>query len=282
MERIALITDSTCGLSQDLVEQYNVHILRLKIIYKDKSYIDGIDITPEEVYAKLEQEIPTTSMPSYQDACDLFENLIDEGYTHVIAMPISSGLSGTINSLLLAAEQYADKLKTFIFDTKLLSMAVGLSLIEIGKMIETGESFDYICNEIPKLRAKTSMYFVVDTLEYLIKGGRIGKVSGALGQVLNLKPILSIDNNDGKYITHSKVRGSKQSLKELTRIGTEILNRSKGKVAIMTGTMYDELETLKKIFKDHKNITTLYTGTLTPVVGVHSGPRLIGFAILEE
>lgn len=282
MEKIALITDSTCGLSQDLIEQYNVQILRLKIIYKDKSYIDGIDITPEEVYAKLEQELPTTSMPSYQDACDLFESLIDEGYTHAIALPISSGLSGTINSLLLAAEQYADKLKTFVFDTKILSMAVGLSVIEIGKMIKAGESFDYICKEIPKLREKTSMYFVVDTLEYLIKGGRIGKVSGALGQILNLKPILSIDNNDGKYITHSKVRGSKQSLKELVKIGTEILNRSKGKVVIMTGTMYEELETLKKIFNEHKNTTFLYTGTLTPVVGVHSGPRLLGFAILEE
>ena len=110
-------------------------------------------------------------------------------------MPISSGLSGTINSFRLASAEFEDKITSFIFDTKIISMAVGLSVIEVGEMIKCGYSFDYICKTIPKLREKTSMYFTVDTLEYLIKGGRIGKIAGGIGQLLNLKPIITMDDN---------------------------------------------------------------------------------------
>ena len=98
-------------------------------------------------------------MPSVQDICNIYETLLKKGYTHVIAMPISSGLSGTINSFRIAASEYEDKITSFVFDTKILSMAVGLSVIEIGKMIEVGKDFKYICSAIPKLREDTSMYF---------------------------------------------------------------------------------------------------------------------------
>ena len=108
-------------------------------------------------------------------------------------------------------------------------MAVGLSVIEIGKMIENGKDFEYICTAIPKLReVDTSMYFTVDTLEYLIKGGRIGKVTGSIGQLLNLKPIITMDD-DGKYTNHSKVRGSKKAFNTLLDLATNILDQGKGK-----------------------------------------------------
>lgn len=281
MEKIALITDSTCGLPQNYIDKYKVNVLNLKIIYNGKEFLDGVDITPEEVYSKFPEEIPTTSMPSIQDAYDLYERLINEGYTHVIGMPISSGLSGTINCFLNAAEQYEDKITSFIFDTKIISMAVGLSIIEIGKMIEEGKTFDYICNEIPKLRKKTEMFFTVDTLEYLIKGGRIGKVSGTLGEFLNLKPII-VMNEEGSYSTYAKIRGSKQTLKKLIKLGTDILDKGKGKVVILTGTMFEELEVLKEALANHPNTTFIHTGTLTPVLGVHSGPRILAFTILPE
>lgn len=281
MEKIALITDSTCGLPKEYIDQYNVHVVRLKIIYKNAEYIDGINITPDEVYSKLEEELPTTSMPSVQDVSDLYEKLISEGYTHAIAMPISSGLSGTINSFRLASLEYTDKITSFIFDTKILSMAVGLSVIEIGKMINEGKNFDYICNIIPKLRENTHMYFTVDTLEYLIKGGRIGKVTGGVGQILNLKPIIKMDD-EGKYTNHSKVRGSKKAFNEIVKLATNILDKSKGKVIIMTGTMHEEAEKLKNILESHKNTEFIHCGIITPAVGIHSGPRLLAVAILTE
>lgn len=281
MEKIALITDSTCGLPSEYIEKYNVHVARLKIIYKSSEYIDGITITADEVYSKLNEELPTTSMPSVQDVCDLYDQLLKEGYTHAIVMPISSGLSGTINSFRLASQEYEDKITSFIFDTKILSMAVGLSVIEIGKMIENGKSFNYICNAIPKLRANTSMYFTVDTLEYLIKGGRIGRVTGSVGQLLNLKPIITMDD-EGKYTNHSKVRCSKKAFNELLKLATTILDKGKAKVVIMTGTMREEAEKLKSILEKHENTTFMYVGTITPAVGIHSGPKLLAVAMLKE
>ena len=281
MEKIALITDSTCGLPLEYIEKYNVHVARLKIIYKTAEYIDGITITANDVYSRLNKELPTTSMPSVQDICDIYETLLNEGYTHVIAMPISSGLSGTINSFRIAASEYEDKITSFVFDTKILSMAVGLSVIEIGKMIENGKDFEYICTAIPKLREDTSMYFTVDTLEYLIKGGRIWKVTGSVGQLLNLKPIITMDD-DGKYTNHSKVRGSKKAFNTLLDLATNILDQGKGKVLIMTGTMEDEAKKLEDILSKHKNTTFMYSGTITPAVGIHSGPRLLAVAVLKE
>lgn len=281
MEKIALITDSTTGLLERDIDEYGIHVIRLKVIYKEREYVDGIEITPEEVYDRLDEEVPTTSMPSVQEIMNLYEKLVDEGYTHAIVMPISSGLSGTINSFVGASEHYKDKLKFFIFDTKIISMAVGLSVLKVAKMIKENKSFDYICNQIPILREKTKMFFTVDTLEYLIKGGRIGKISGSIGEFLNLKPIIMM-NEEGKYTTYSKVRGANKAVNTLIQLAHDILDKAKGTAVIVTGTMLKEAEVLKNTLIKHPNITFTRIATMTPVVGVHSGPRLLGFAILED
>ncbi|MDI9215125.1 DegV family protein [Clostridium tertium] len=281
MNKIALITDSTCGLPKEFIDEFDVKVVSLKILYKDKEFIDGISITPEEVYSKLPQELPTTSMPAVDDVISLYAELLKKEYTHAIVLPISSGLSGTINSFRLASEQFEDKISTFIFDTKILSMAVGLLVIEVGKMINKKMSFEDICNSIPKLRENLWMYFTVDTLEYLIKGGRIGKVTGGIGEMLNLKPIITM-NDDGAYTNYAKVRGSKQAFKKLQDLATNILNKGKGKVIIMTGTMHNEADKLKEILSSHENTTFIYKGTITPAVGIHSGPRLLAVAVMSE
>ncbi|MBS6502264.1 MAG: DegV family protein [Clostridium sp.] len=281
MNKIALITDSTCGLPKEYINEYDVKVVPLKILYKDKEFIDGINITPEEVYSKLPKELPTTSMPSVDDITSLYNELIKESYTQAIVLPVSSGLSGTINSFKLASEEFKDKINTFIFDTKILSMAVGLIVIEVGKMIKKKMNFEDICNTIPKLRENLWMYFTVDTLEYLIKGGRIGKVTGGIGEILNLKPIITMDDN-GSYTNYTKVRGSKQAFKKLLDLSTDILNKGKGKVIIMTGTMHEEAEKLKEILSSHENTTFIYKGTITPAVGIHSGPRLLAVAVMSE
>lgn len=281
MNKIALITDSTCGLPKEYINEYDVKVVPLKILYKDKEFIDGINITPEEVYSKLPKELPTTSMPSVDDITSLYNELIKESYTQAIVLPISSGLSGTINSFKLASEEFKDKINTFIFDTKILSMAVGLIVIEVGKMIKKKMNFEDICNTIPKLRENLWMYFSVDTLEYLIKGGRIGKVTGGIGEILNLKPIITMDDN-GSYTNYTKVRGSKQAFKKLLDLSTDILNKGKGKVIIMTGTMHEEAEKLKEILSSYENTTFIYKGTITPAVGIHSGPRLLAVAVMSE
>lgn len=281
MEKIAIVTDSTCGVPEEFIKEYDIKVLRLKIIYKDKEYLDGLDITPQEVYERMDEEMPTTSTPSLQQSNEIIEELIAEGYTHVIGLFISSGLSGTMNSFRIATENYEDKIKSYVFDTKMISMAVGWCVMDVAKLIKAGKSFDYICNEIPGMKERVTLCFSVDTLEYLIKGGRIGKVAGTIGQILNLKPIINMDE-DGMYATCAKARGSKQALNKIIAIGEEALNKGKSRVAIMTGTMDEETKKLKEVFEKHPNTIEVMTGAFTPVIGVHSGPRIIAIGIIEE
>ncbi|MDD6771590.1 MAG: DegV family protein [Inconstantimicrobium porci] len=279
MEKIALITDSTGGIPKEYINKFNINLVNLKVIYQDKEYIEGVTITAKEVYDRLDKEVPTTSMPSVSDVCNLYEKLIAEGYTHAIVVTISSGLSGTINSFRLAASQYEDKINSFVFDSKSISMGSGALIVEAGRMLQAGKDFDYICNKIVEIRENTDLYFSVETLSYLIKGGRIGKVAGGIGEMLNLKPIITMDNVDGKYTTVTKVRGSKQSFHKLVKLAEESLSRFKCRVVIATGNMYDEVQKLQDAIKDNENLVSLHNVILSPVAGIHSGPKLLGIII---
>lgn len=280
MEKIALITDSTSDLSMEIINKYDVKVLPLKIIYKDKEYTDRVDITPEEVYAKLPIEMPSTSLPSMQDMDNLFTQLENEGYTHAIVSPISSGLSGTCNTFKLVANQH-DKINIHVFDSKSLTLGVGELIIACGELINQGKSFDEIIKELPNLRDRIKVFFIVDTLQYLIKGGRIGKVSGTIGEILNIKPIISIDN-EGVYYTYSKVRGKKQATNKLMDIVKNYLAESKCKVWVMHGGAAEEGRKFYDSLSSLENITSLNFGNISPVAGVHSGPGLVGIVIIKE
>jgi len=280
MEKIAIVTDSTADMSQETIEKYDVKVLRLKVIYKDKEFIDGETISADEVYKSLEHEVPKTATPQSGDADALFTQLEAEGYTHVIGIHISSGLSGTLNMVNLAMQSHP-KLKACIFDSKALSLGMGELVQGCGEMIKAGKSFDEIVAQLPDMRDKITIYFVVDTLKYLIKGGRIGKVSGVLGSVLHVKPIIKI-GKDGVYYTYDKVRGRKQSLKKMLEIVEDALKTTKARVWVMQGDALAEAKEMIEKLKSFKNITKLELGSIGPVLGVHAGPGLIGIGIVKE
>ncbi|WP_373898085.1 DegV family protein [Haloimpatiens sp. FM7315] len=280
MEKIALIADSTCDLDKKYIDNYDVKILHLKIIYKDKEFIDRVNITPQEVYDNLKVEVPHTSLPSISEMHNLFNELEKEGYTHAIIIPISSGLSGTYNTLKLAASDHTN-MDITVFDSKSLTLGAGAQIIRCGEMIKEGKSYNEIISSLPKIRDNIKVYYMVDTLEYLIKGGRIGKVSGTLGQLLNIKPIISI-NEDGIYYTHCKVRGKKQAKNKLMEIVENELANSKGKVWVMHGGALKEGTEFYENLKSNENITQIDIGDISPVAGVHTGPGLLGVVIEKE
>jgi DegV family protein with EDD domain len=280
LNKIALITDSSCDLTEDIIRKYNIKLLPLRIIYKDKEYIDRITISPKEVYDNLEKEVPTTSMPSMQDIEDVFSSIENEGYTHVIAITLSSGLSGTFNTVKLISEEHPN-LVTFIFDSKSLSLGLGALVQECALYIAQGKSFEEIVNMLPSVKERISVYYVIETLEYLKKGGRIGKVSATLGELLNIKPIISIDK-EGKYYTYAKVRGRKQSISKLADIARETLEHAKAKIFIMHGGALEEGRKLYNTFIDVPNITSLQFGDISPALGVHTGPGLLGVAVVKD
>lgn len=281
MSRIALITDTTGDLPESTVTKYNIHVLPFRIIYKDREYKDKYEITPEEVYGNLEKEIPTSSFPALEDMENLFAKLEKEGYTHVIAVVLSSGLSGIYNGMKVASENFPN-LTTYICDSQSISLGEGALAEEVAKLIADGKDFDFIVSEIPKIKKRIHLFFVVGTLEYLKRGGRIGKVSGTIAEMLNIKPIISVDNEDGKYFTYDKVRGRKQSLNRLVEIGTKFLDEKKCRIYVMHGDSEADAKKVFDILKQHPNAAeSVLGGCISPVSGVHSGPGLVGLVIVE-
>ncbi|APF25784.1 DegV family protein [Clostridium botulinum] len=282
MEKIALITDTTSDLPEDILEKYNIKQLAFRIIYKDRELKDRFDISSKEVYENLEVEVPTSSLPSMEDMDNLFTQLEGEGYTHVIAVVLSSGLSGIYNGMKIVSENHP-KLTTYICDSKSISLGEGVLLMESARMLEEGKSFNEIVEAIPKIRENVKTFFVVGTLEYLKKGGRIGKVAGTIAELLNIKPIISIDNEDGKYYTYTKVRGRKQSLAKLIDIAKEFLEKGKCKIYVLHGNAEEEAKTVFEVLKNLPNVTfAMLGGCISPVSGAHSGPGLVGVACLRD
>ncbi|WP_426348134.1 DegV family protein [Alloiococcus sp. CFN-8] len=280
MEKIALITDSSCDIDIEVLKEKNIYLLPFRIIYKDKEYADKVEISAQEVYSRLTTEIPSTSLPSVQLMEDTLLDIENKGYTHVIAVMISSNLSGTANSLRLMCENHP-KLNCTVYDTKTLTMGQGSLVLECSRMIEEGKSYHEILEELPKLRKKTHVYFTIETLEYLRKGGRIGKVAGTIGEFLNLKPIIHV-GDDGIYHTKSKARGKKQSHSKLLDIVTEHLEKGKCSIWLLNGGDPEDASKLMPLIKNHPNIVNIHTGQIGPALGVHTGPGLIGFVIKEE
>ena len=280
MSKIALITDSTSDLNKDQIEKYNIKVLPLRVIYKDREYIDRVNITPSGVYDNLINEIPTTSLPSISEANNLFAKLVDEGYTHAIAICISSGVSGTYNMLNIASKDYSSII-THVFDSKSLTMGEGAIVVECGKLIAAGKSFDEIVEILPSIQSRIKVYYVLETLTYLIKGGRIGKVAGTVGELLKLKPIISI-NDEGTYYTYSKVRGRNKSIAKLAEIAHDALMKAKSKIWVLHGGALEDGKALYDTISKLPNISEINFGDISPVLGVHTGPGLLGIVIMKD
>lgn len=277
MEKIALITDSASDINSELVKKYNINILPFKIIFSDKEYKDGVDITPSILYKKLPDEIPTTSLPSISEFTQLLENLKSEGYTHAIIITISNCFSGTFNAARLASESVSG-INTFVFDSLTLTMSEGAMVLEAANLIEKGKSFDEIIDFLSTIREKIDVFFTLDTLTYLKKGGRIGKVAGTIAEALNIKPIITI--KDDGFHTFAKVRGIKQSISKLSNILNEYLSKGKCKVWIMNGDAPDKADLLYNAIKDSDNLVECTLGGMIgPALGVNTGPGLVGFIV---
>jgi len=277
MEKIAIFTDSACDLTDQELADHHIKFLPLQIIYKDKAFQDRVEISPDEVYGNLEKEVPKTSLPTGTDMDALFRSLIEEGYTHAIGVMISGGLSGTANSVSLMAQEYPE-LTTYIYDTKNLSISQGIMAIKAAKMVEAGASFEAIKEALPKERASVDTYYCLATLEYLIKGGRIGKVSGTIGQMLNIKPIIYV-NEEGIYVTLDKARGTKQAYTKLVNILKENLEKTKCRVYVLHGGAKKEAQDMVERIKDLPGILSLEYRQISPALGVHTGRGLIGIAV---
>lgn len=277
MQKIAIITDSASDLSLETLKENNINLFPLRIIYSDKEFEDKIDITSEEVYKSLDKEIPSTSLPGADTCHKVLDRLVEEGYTHVIGVTVSASLSGTFNFFRLMLEDYPT-LKSFVFDSKIIGYCQGVICLEASKLVQAGNSFEEIVEKLPEIASNVSGYFTLDTLEYLKKGGRIGRVAGAIGQLFHLKPIITMDEA-GVYKMATKARGRKQSLSKLTEQLTPYLDKGKCKVWVLEGGCIDEATTYMNSLRKIHNIEVMGIAPVGPMVAAHSGPGMIGLTI---
>lgn len=283
MQKIGILVDTTCDLDLAIQEQNpNIKIIPLQIIFNDaRTFRDKYEISYDEMIASLDEFESKTSLPTIQDAVNALDEFVKNGYTHIFTLALSEALSGTHGMLKTVCTEYREKLVIENIDTKSVTMGIGHFVLEALQMIEDGKSFEEISQYLNEKVRKRDVFFAVETLKYLIRGGRISKLSGTVGEALDIKPIITL-NEEGKLITKDKVRGRKKSIARLTELIDEARNgRAIEKIYVLHGAREEEAIALKEKLAEKVDapIEIHHLGTL---VSVHVGPGLVGaFALYK-
>lgn len=276
-QKVRIVTDSTADISPELAAEYGIEVLPLSVIVGDRVYLDGVDLTPSEFYPLLKSSpvLPTTSQVSPGQFMQCYERLVREGY-EVVSIHLSQGLSSTVETARSMAEQVGGG-KVTVFDSSFLSMGLAFQVTEAAQMVKNGRSGPEILEHLSQLRAKIELLFTLDTLEYLRKGGRIGKVSAILGQLLNLKPLIRVEN--GVYVSFGKVRSQAKAMDEFIQYVLNKVGQKPVRIVVAHGHAEDAALKLKDLVLRSLNVVGDVTvSEVGPVLGVHTGPGALGMS----
>ncbi|MCJ8011259.1 DegV family protein [Paenibacillus sp. KQZ6P-2] len=275
MTHAVIVTDSTADIPEELVSKYDIHVIPLRLMFGEETFEDGVDISAEVFYKRLVQsdQLPTTSQASPADYMHVYQNIMTmHPGSPIISIHISSGLSGTYQSAVLAKSLMEDPPEITVVDSKSASYGFGLLVVHAARLAAEGKSVDEIVSSVEQMRQQRKLYFLVDTLEYLQKGGRIGKAAAIIGNLLNIKPILSIDE-EGIIYAVEKVRGRKKAIARMIERfqedlgGIQNINVAVGHTAD-PATADPVLEELSR----HYHLGEVVLTNIGPVVGSHVGP----------
>lgn len=280
MSKIALLTDSTAYIPQDLVKKYNITVAPQVLIWEGQELADGVDIMPTQFYERLKKAtvMPSTSQVTVGTILQIFKGLLDQDY-EVLAILISSKLSGTINSAVQAVAALPEGAPVKIVDSQSVAMAMGFHVLTVARAIEQGASLDEAAKLAEKCIPTTGVVFAVDTLEFLHRGGRIGGGKRFLGTALNVKPILELV--DGKVEGVEQVRTRSKSLTRLVEL-TE--KRIDGRTPVRLAALHANAEEDAKIVLQEAiarlNPIETVMSEVSPVVGAQAGPGTVGLAFM--
>lgn len=278
-EKVAILVDSGCDIPKEFVEKYNIKLLGLKVIYGMEMYTDGLDIDPMMVYDRFPGEIPTTSTPNAGDILEIADKIKAEGYEKLIAVCISSRLSGTFNTVKTTLEEYKG-LESYTLDTRNISTGSGLLAMWAAVQLEQGKDFEWITQELEKKTEDSHVYFYMDTLDYLKAGGRIGNVTGFIGKALNLKPVITC-NEEGIYYTVTMLRGRKNAVQKLIEIIRKNTKPEKLWLSIMNGQAADKVPEARRLLTENfKEAEIVAEKQIVASLAVHTGPGLVGIGVL--
>jgi len=274
---IAVVTDSTSDIGTELAKQLDITVIPLSIIYRGVVYKDGVDLTPSEFYPMLEEagdgELPTSSQPSPQEFLDIYKPLIDSG-KEILSFHISKGLSGTVDAAKVAASQLAPD-RIHVVDTQSISFGIAGQAIEAARLAKEGFSAQEILQKVSEIKDQSEVLFSLDTLYYLERGGRIGKVSSVVGSLLKIKPIVRVE--DGIYVPLAKVRSMKQAISGMVEFLQGKFKKNKVSIAVGHGQGLEYAQSLLELALEKLNVKdrpSLFE--VGPVIGVHTGPGTVG------
>ncbi len=276
-----ILTDCAADLPWDEVEDLGVTVAPLYIQFPEGE-TNSADLTPDEFYDRLQEmspNIPTTAQP----APGIFENLyrkLAEAGEEILSIHISSGLSGTIQSARLGAQQVADTAVT-VFDSMTLSGAQRFQVMTAALANKAGWAKDAIMERLEHVRENTEVIYTLDTLEYLAHGGRIGRVQALASSLLNIKPVIRVDRADGQYSTVNKGRTLKKAMSMMADHLAEMYqDDSPVWVSVMHGQMAEKADEFAQMLKDRLDVAKIETLRISPVLGVHTGPGIVGATVV--
>jgi DegV family protein with EDD domain len=281
MSKIAIVTDSTAYIPADLVEKYSIGVAPQVVIWEDKTYRDGVEITSEEFFTRLKtaKVMPTTSQVSVVDMQKMFQERVDQGFD-VLGIFVSAKLSGTLQSAAQAKDLMgsAGKKVTFI-DGKTTAMALGFQTLALARAAESGASLPDLVALAEKSIDHVGVVFAVDTLEFLHRGGRIGGAQRFLGTVLNMKPVLALE--DGRVEGVDRIRTkSKAHERVLELIVEKVAGRSPVRLATLhANAAEDARELLVKAEAQLHPVESIFSA-VSAAVGVHAGPGTVGLTFM--
>ncbi|GAB6168009.1 DegV family protein [Clostridium carnis] len=278
MEKIKIVTDSCLDLPKEIIEKNNIEILPVLINFGEKSYIDIEEITLEKMQEKIEKEniLPTTAQITPVRFEECFKRNLEEGYK-VIVILMSSNMSGTYQSACIAKNMIESEDITII-DTMAISSAQGLLVLKACELRDAGSSVKEISDELTRMIPKMKLSVAFESLDNLVKGGRVSKTAGAIGAALGLRIILEI--KDGIMAVKDKVRGNKKALKKIIS-DYEALNPDKDELVALIEYKSPELYNGLKEYLIENNIRHIDT-TVGCAVGIHSGPKVGGLFFVSK
>jgi len=279
MRKIHIVTDSTADLTAEQIEQYSIHVVPLTIQIDGKTYIDGVDVQAESFLAmmKTSKELPKSSQPAVGVFKELYDELGKNG-DQVISIHMTGGMSGTVKSAQAASEM-SDSDVTVI-DSRFISFALSFQVLEAAQLASQGASMDKIITQVTTIQKNTNLFVVVDTLENLVKGGRIGKGKALIGSLLSIKPIASLEG--GEYTPIAKARSHKQVVQYLYN---RFMEDTKGKIVKAVGISQANGQAmanpLKKLIEE-TGISNVQVAFTSPIISTHTGIGAIGFMYTVE
>lgn len=279
--KISIVVDSTAQIPKTLVREHNIHVIPQTLIWGEQTFLDDVDITPAEFYSRLktDAEFPTTSQATVQEFHELFSR-VGKGVEGVLAIVVSSEMSGTLNSAI-SAKNLLPEMKIEIIDTRTTAMALGFIALAAARASEQGKSMDDSAQVARDCIDRVGVYITVDTLDYLHRGGRIGGARKLLGTALKIKPILTV--REGIVQEGGKVRTRKKALLQLVE---NVAKHTEGKPNIRLSALHaaapQDAAYLLDMAKERLTPEETHLTELSPVVGAHVGPGSVGLAWCVE